>query len=450
MATTTPTTFSGIASGIDSASLIKSMMSIANQPVTRLQAKQTANTTMSRKFTDIKTKMTALQTAAKALDTRTEAMVNKVSSSDEKVAKVTTAGGASLGNFDVQVISVAKAERSYSDGFSSSETSGLFGNGTLNIQIGAGQATGIEILNTDTLSSVAGKINAANLGVTAGLVYDGTSYRLQVSGNESGAANSIQFGEAGGLALGLSKPANQFQAASDASIKIDNLTINSPKNDITGAIPGVTISVVGQGTTSLKVDRDPEGLKTKLDSFVKAYNDVMTSMNTEFAFTGTQKAAGSLSGDSSLRSAQTDLRSLVTQSLGELTGDSFASVGAIGISVQRDGTLSVDAAKLTKAVNENYEGVTAALIGNGVSSGLMSQVVDTVDPYTRADGTFTARITNLAARNRDIDTQVSRMQTRLDKYEEQLTRQYSQLESLMGSLQSQSASLSAIFAQSST
>lgn len=448
MATTSPTTtFSGLASGIDSASIIKSMMSIANQPVTRLQAKQTVNTTMSRKFTDIKTKMTALQTAAKTLDTRTEAMVSKVSSTDEKVAKVTTAGGASLGSFDVQVISVAKAERTYSDGVSSSDASGLFGNGTLNIQVGANAAVGINVTNTDTLSSVAGKINAANAGVTAGIVYDGTNYRLQVSGNESGAANAISFGEAGGLTLGLSKLANQFQAASDAVVKVDGLTVSSAKNDITSAIPGVTISVVGMGTTSLKVDRDPEGLKTKLDSFVKAYNDVMTAINTEFAFSGTQKAAGSLSGDSSLRSAQTDLRSLVTQSLGDLTSDTFGSVGALGITVQRDGTLSVDSAKLTKAVNENYEGVTAALVGNGTLGGLMSQVVDTVDPYTRADGTFTSRITNLAARNRDIDTQVSRMQTRLDKYEEQLTRQYSQLESLMGSLQSQSASLSAMLTQ---
>lgn len=444
MATTSPTTtFSGLASGIDSAALIKSMVTLASQPVVRLQTKQTVNTTMSKKFTDIKSKMVALQTAAKTLDTRSEAMVNKATSSDDKVVAVTTAGGASLGKFNIVVTSIAKAERTYSNPIAASDQSGLFGNGTLSIQVGSGSAVNIAVDTQDTLSSVASKINAANGGVTAGLVFDGSNYRLQVSGNESGVSKAITFGEVGGLSLGLSVQANQFQAASNAVLTIDDIPVQSATNSVTSAIPGVTINVVAPGTAALDIGRDPDGLKTKVDAFVSAYNDVMKVMNTEFASVGTQKAAGSLSGDSTLRGAQTDLRGLMTKNLSGLSA-SFATLGAMGIAVQRDGTLTVDAEKLKSAVAKDYEGVTSVFTGKGAVSGMMAQVVEKIDPYIRADGAISSRITNLATRNRDLDTQVTRLQTRLDKYEEQLQRQFSQLESLMSSLQTQGQSLSSI------
>jgi flagellar hook-associated protein 2 len=438
------TTFSGIASGIDSASIIKSMMSIASQPITRAQAKQTANNTMSKKFTDIKSKMSALQTAAKSLDTRTEAMVNKATSSKADVLGVSTAGGASLGSFSVTVGSVAQTERTYSDGFASSSATDLFSPGTLTIQVGAGAAVDIDVDASDTLDSVAKKINSASAGVTAGLVFNGSQYRLQVAGNETGTDHSIAFSGAVATSLGLDNPANEFQAASNASVTIDNITVSSQTNAVSGAIPGVTLNVLTTGTSNVTIDRDPDGLKTKIDAFVKAYNDVMTAINAESTASanGVPKAAGSLSGDGTLRSVQSDLRALMSQSLG--SSATFATLGAIGVAVQRDGTLSVDSEKLKTAVNKDYEAVTAAFVGVGSDKGLMGQVVDKIEPYVRAGGTITNRITNLTDKNRDIDSQIDRLQLRLDKYEESLQKQYANLESIMGGLQSQGNALAAM------
>ena len=443
------TTFSGIASGIDSASIITSLMNVAKQPISRLQTKQTTNNTMSRKFTDIKTKMSALQTAAKALDTRAEAMVNKVTSSKTDVLSAATAGGASLGSFSVTVNAVAQAERTYTDAFTASDQPGLFAAGTLTIQVGAGTASNISVTASDTLQTVANKINSAGLGVTAGLVSsDGGNYRLQVSSNKTGTDNAIAFSGAGATELGLDKVANEFQKAGNAEVMIDNLTVTSQSNAVSGAIPGVTLNVLTKGTSVVNVDRDPDGLKTKLDAFVKAYNDVTNAINAESAASGgsTPKTAGSLSGDGTLRNVQSDLRALMAQSLGD--GATFPTFGAMGIAIQRDGTLSVDSDKLRKAVETDYEAVTSALAGAGGTSGLMGQVVDTMDPYVRAGGTLATRITNLSDRNRDIDRQISGLQVRLDKYEEGLQRQYASLESLMGSLQSQGTALSSILASS--
>lgn len=436
------TTFSGLASGIDSAALIKSMVSVAKQPITRLETKKTTNNAVSKKLTDIKSKLTALQTAAKTLDTRKETLVNKATSSDDKVLTVSTTGGASLGSFSLTVDKMAKAERTYSNGFASSSQPGLFPDDDFTIQVGSGTPASISVVASDTLESIAGKINAANVGVTAGLVYDGKDYKLQVNSNTTGTDSAITFGGVGATNLGLDDPANEFQSAQNARVLLDNLVIESQKNSITSAIPGVTLNVVKEGTVDVNIDRDPEGLKTKVDAFVKAYNDVMTTMNAEFAYTGTQKS-NSLSGDSTLRSVQTDMRAIVSQDFSGLSS-SFGALGAIGIAVGRDGTLSVDQDKLTKAVNSDYEGVGSILAGNGVDKGLTTQLIDKIEPYVQADGAISSRIKNLSQRNRDVDTQVARMQTRIDKYEESLTRQYASLEKLVSGLNSQGSALSAM------
>jgi flagellar hook-associated protein 2 len=438
------TSFSGLASGLDSTSIINSMMQVAQQPITRLQTKQTTNSTMSKKFTDIKTKMTALQAAAKALDTRSEAMVNKASSSNTAVANVSTAGGGSLGTFNINVTSVAQAQRSYSNGFSDSGTTGMFATGPLTLQVGDGTPVSLDIDSSDTLATVASKINATNVGVTAGLIFNGSEYRLQVSGDKTGTNNAITFGGAAATGLGLDDPDNLFQSASNAVVQIDNIDVTSQTNTISSAIPGVTLNVADKGTAKITIDRDPDGLKAKLDTFVKAYNDVMTAMNAEFASGGgAQKAPGTLSGDSTLRGAQSDLRLMMGQDLSGLN-TSFPSIGSMGITVGRDGTLSVDSDKLKNAVNKDYEGVTSVFTGLGSTKGLMSQVVDKIDPYVRSDGAITNRINSLASANHDMDNQIASIQTRLDKYQEQLQTQYASLESLMSSLQSQGTALTSI------
>lgn len=438
------TSFAGLATGLDSTALIKSMMSIAKQPMTRLQTKQTTNNAISKKFSDIKTKLLNLQNAAKAIDTRNEVMSNKATSSDDKVLTVSSAGGASMGSFDITVSSLAKAERTYSNKFDSSTEAGVVGQGSLTLQLGTGDVTSIDVDANDTLESIAKKINSQNLGVTAGMVFDGSKYRLQVAGNNAGKDNAITFGGTAATSLGLDVAANQFQAASDAVIKIDDIEITSKTNSITGAVPGVTINVATLGTASVKVDRDPEGLKTKLEAFVKAYNDVQSTMNAEFAFTGTQKT-NTLSGDSTLRGVQTQLRSMMSGSLEGLTS-SFSTIGQLGIGIQRDGTLSLDAEKLTKAINTDYDGVAAALAGTGSTKGLMAQVVSRLDPLVVADGSIANRIKSLSNNNRDIDTQLARMQVRMDKYEEQLTSQFAALEELTSSLNAQGSALTNILA----
>ena len=436
------TTFSGIASGIDSATLISSLVKSAKTPITRLQTKQAANSSISGKFTDIKTKLTALQDAAKDLDTAKEVKVSKVTSSDEAFVKAATSGGANAANFTVTVTSLARTERTYSDAIGASDQSGLFGTGVLSIQVGSDDAVDVEVNSDDTLEDIAGRINDSGARVSASIVFDGSSYRLQVSGTDSGAANAISFSETAQLALGLSTPANQFQAATDAVFTVDDITVTSATNVVTSAIPGVTLTLSGEGSSEISIERDPEGLQEKLQGFVDAYNDVMKQMNAEFSYSGTRKPADSLSGDSMLRSVQSSLRRVMSQSLAG--SGSVTSIGSMGIQMQNDGTLSIDATKLSTAVAEDFSGVVAALSSSDGAQGLMLQVVSSVEELVSADGSIATRISSLATRNKQLDTQIEGMQLRIDKYEEQLRAQFTALESLMGGMQTQSNALNAL------
>lgn len=438
-----PISFSGMATGMDTSAMITALVNSAKAPMNQLTAQKSAFTAQSKKLTDIKTKLTALQTAAKALDTKTETLTNKVTSSDEKILKATALGGASMGSYKVTVSSVAQAERTYSDVFSSDTATNLFGSGTLTLQVGTATGVDITVDESDTLSSLAKKINASGAEVSAGVFHDGSSYRLQVTGRSTGAANAITFTEGEGLTLGVSKEENEKQTAKDAVISVDNLEIKSSTNTITGAVPGVTLTVVDQGSSVIQVDRDSDALKTKLASFVTAYNDVMKALNTEFTYSGTARGRDSLAGDGTLHSLQSTLRGLSaeTNENGESTLTTLASMGLV---TNRDGTLTLDDAKFTKAVGADYEGVASLLAGRTDGSGAMSKIADGLDVFARSDGTLKTKIDNLATRNRSIDKQIDSMQLRLDKYESQLQAKFTLLEQAVSQLQSQSGALSSL------
>ncbi|MDB4986033.1 MAG: Flagellar hook-associated protein FliD [Myxococcaceae bacterium] len=442
-------TFSGLASGLDTTGIVNSLVGVAKIPITKLQTEQTTIQSQSKQIADIKTDLTTLEAAATALSTKDSALVNKVSSSTESVLTATAAGGSSSGAFKVDVTSLAQPERTYSNTFASSSDAGLAGAGQLSIQVGTGDAVNIDIAATDSLADIASKINKSGAGVSAGIFSDGSSYRLQVTGTQSGAANQITFGETG-VSLGLTDPANEKQAATDALLTIDGMQVHSATNTVTGAVPGVTLNLASIGSSTIKVDRDADGLSAKLATFVKSYNDVMKTLNTEFSTTsGLTKASDSLSGDSTMRTLQSALRSLASKTMANGTS-ALQTFGSIGLVSQRDGSLVLDSTKFNKAVASDYDGVASLLAGRTDGTGLMSSFASGVDQYTKSAGTLDAKIKNYADRSKDFDTQIAAMQRRLTSYTDTLNAQYAALETTMSGLKSQGNALSSILASSSS
>jgi flagellar hook-associated protein 2 len=443
-----PISFSGLASGLDTTAIITALTASAKIPMSQIQTQQATLTSKSKKITDIKTDLTSMQTAAKALDTKTKALGNKVSTSDEKVLKATAKGGSSMGTFKIDVKSLAQPERTYSNAFTSDDEANAAGAGTLSIKLGTGDAIDVAIDTADTLATIATKINKSGAGVSAGVFHDGEKFRLQITGTKSGSANAIEFTESQGLSLGLTDAANEKQTATDAEVEVDGFTIKSSTNDVNGAVPGVTLNLVEKGVATVKVDRDSDGMKTKIDAFMKSYNDVMRTLNTEFSSTGTtKKAADSLSGDSTLRALQTSMRSIASKVISN--GDSaYTTLASIGITTARDGQLTMDTTKYNAAVSADYEGVSTLLAGRTEGTGVMANFTEGIEKYVSSDGTLSAKVKSYTTQSANYTKQIAGMQTRLDKYTETLNAQYSALEQTMSSLKSQGSSLSAMLSSS--
>jgi flagellar hook-associated protein 2 len=435
------TTFSGLATGIDSGKIIDSLVAVSKIPITQLQTKQSINNRISQKFGSFKTKLAALKTASEALDTRTESLVNKPTSSSEAVVKVTGTGGSAVGKFNVVVTSLAQSPRAYSDGFASTSTPIVSGGGGSSVSVGiaSGTTTSINLDASDTLQTLADKINAANVGVTAALIYDGKNYRLQVAGIAPGKDNGLVLSQGAGLSLNFDK--NPGPAATDAVFTLDGIPVSSTSNTISNALPGVSLELTGTGTADVSVAHDPDGLKTKIDAFVKAYNDIISAINAESVpvASGATRAPDSLSGDSALRTLQNQLRSAVGRDWSGVS--TFGTVGSVGITLGKDGTLSVDSTKLTAAVNKDFEGVAAMFAGASGGAGMMSRLSDLVDSLSGTDGIITTRVNSLTQKNRDIDKTIAGLQTRLDKYQEILSRQFAALEQTSAGITAQGNAL---------
>ncbi|MDH5492155.1 MAG: flagellar filament capping protein FliD, partial [Myxococcales bacterium] len=352
--------FSGLATGIDTASLIESLVKLEQAPIRRLQTKQADLGSISRRLGTIKSRMTDFHDAAEKLAEANSILLSKASSSQESKVKVSAEGGASLGTYGIEITSLARAERTYGDAIAGKDAMGLFGSGTLSIQAGTAAAVEIAVDPAETLETLAAKINSSGAEVTAGIVFDGTSYRLQVTGNETGAAKGVTFTETG-TTLGLDDPTNELVSAADAAFSVDGIAMTRSTNTVTDAVPGVTLDLLGttapSETVMIDVSRDAEGFADLMEEFTDAYNAVASAINAEFVYTGQARTGDSLSGDTMLRTLQSRLSREILDPTAGLS-DTHNRLAALGVSMNQGGTLDVDRSVLMDALNTNAAGVS--------------------------------------------------------------------------------------------
>lgn len=185
----------GLATGLDTTSIINGLISLEQQKVTREETKKSEIELKLSTFNDLKTKLTDFYNQAKEMDKNTVFNVFKSSSSDESVAKITGEENATQGNYDVKVFGLANSLKVASKSFAASTSSlNLTGSFTISTSAAAQKAdptattVQIDITATDTLKDIAAKINRAKgTGATASVIQMGASdYRLMLTSVDEG------------------------------------------------------------------------------------------------------------------------------------------------------------------------------------------------------------------------------------------------------------------------
>src|SRR6185295_4855239 len=167
------------------------------------------------------------------------------------------------------------------------------------------------------------------------------------------------------------------------------------------------------------------------------YNALEKQIASLRSYDAQTKKAGPLLGDAMLRGMETDLRTKLTNSVGGLTG-TYQSLASIGITTQKDGTLSLDSDKLAKALNADFDGV-AQLFGS--ENGVAKRLAGSLDAALATDAQINTRTKSLNAKSLSLQKDAADLEVRMAEVEKRYNAQFNALDSLLSNLSSQSSFL---------
>lgn len=423
----------GLASGLDTATIISQLMQLEAAPQTRLKTKVTDTQSTVSALQTINTKFATLSSKAELL-AKSSAWSPLTATSSNSAVSVTTTSSASPTSLSMTVTSVAATHRiGYTDahaltdrvtGASNSVIINRFDGTPQTIDTGDGTLTGL-------VTAINSATNDTGLRAVTIKVADG-SYKLQVESAVTGAASDFEITAADGSAL---LGGSTVRAGSDAVIDLGNgITSRSTTNTFTDLMPGVSVtlgSTAAAGTTStISVTRDATGLATSLSNLVDSINDVLKSVDSASAYNASTKKGGVLLGESSVR----DLRDNLLATVYPKDGTTLAG---LGIQVTRDGLLSFDSSAFTQAYAADPAGVTEKM--DTANGGFVQRVaVLTKAASNSVDGVITqaikGRTTEIDRLNKSIDD----WDVRLDLRRTTLEKQFTSLETALNQMTSQS------------
>jgi flagellar hook-associated protein 2 len=440
----------GAGSGIDTASLVSSLVSATREPKEgAITSRQSLNSS----------RISALASAISSLDTFADALTEVLSgadytgtpnSNDTSIASVSLLNGGSPAGLPAQLtVDQLATARVISSGVSAGASgSTAVGTGSITITTASGQTATIAIDSTNnSFSGLASAINAADLGVTARVVTDAQGTRLVFKG-ATGAANDfsvdVTADDGGSVLAGLgwsgtdSATMSSSSAPQNAKITLDGVAYEYASNTIDDAISYLRIDLnkASPGTTvTLSMTQPTAGLSDLLKEFVSAYNTLMSALNTATAAGADSSSAGVLNGVSSVRDMKRQLAAMSSTPLAS-TG-TYRTLADIGVTTNRDGTLSLDTDRLASAMESDPEGVTNMVnpkTSSAANPGLAKLMDSVRDNIEKDDGPLKLAQERYDSLSGDFTAQLEKLDEQMANYETHLTTIYAAMETRLSAL----------------
>ncbi len=385
-----------------------------------------------------------LKTKFSNLDDQGDFSSLSINNTQPTAMTVVSGSTASPGVHEIEVLALAKSQRNLSAGFAQKNTP-LNGGAAfeLNLSVGGGANQTIAIAAADaTPEGIVLSINQANKGIKAQLINSGTGsepYKIMVTG-ATGTSNSFTLSSATAVpGLDFGTP---IQAATNASIKVDGVSMQRASNTIDDALIGIKLNLTTTTTTPAVVglDRDTSALKTKVKELVSAYNDIQTVLNSATDKDSTVEGYGaSLFGESAVNTLRGQIRNIFTGD-SSTPGSTIRSLRDLGVSITRDGTMELTEAKLDAALETHYEDIVTMLSNNrstpttltSVPSGLAGDAVKKLHDLTRVGSTLTNLSTNAQAKISEYKKELTELEDRMSKLLTRYTQQFGAMESIVG------------------
>ncbi len=438
-------------SQIDVQGLVSQLIAAERAPMDRQVARESGRVTTQ--VSAVGTLMGALSTfrsALSSLKTTDVFSTRQAVSGDEAIFTATAGAKAVPGDYQVEVVQLARAQQLSSNAFAEGAAQRI-GTGTLELSLGENRfSLAIDDTNA-TLADIRDAINAAadNPGIRATLVHGTDGSRLVLSSTATGAGNLIEVAHSGGdgglQALTYSAAADsnytQISAAQDAIVNIANAEVRSATNRIENAIDGVVLDLKGEsqeGPTRLGVNYDSAAVQTRINTFVNAYNALMTQVSRLRSYDSITQTAGPMLGDSLLSSIESQLRRAISEPVAE-AGSTYPTLAAVGILTQADGKLAVDDAKLQLALSGDFTAVGKLF---GAEDGVAARLFAQADERLKDGGALDARSKALVEQQKDIQERKDNIELRIAARQRAYLLQFTRLDTLLSQLQVTSSYLS--------
>jgi flagellar hook-associated protein 2 len=426
----------GFGSGIDTAALVRDLAAASRAPkAQRFDALARAN----------QSKVSALAQARSDLDSFADSLATLASggtlrsqpiTSDANAIAVTSNAGTLLGSYSGEIVvsSLARAQTIYSS-YVASATDPV-GQGGMTLIVGANSYPVMVDASNDSLNGLADAINATGSGVRASIINDAGNVRLVLKG-ESGAAKAfsltVDAGAAAGLAQFASAAMTVGQSASDATFTIDGVAYARPVNSFSNVVQGMTISLKKADplvTVTISATRPNDVLKQTLSDFVSVFNTLKKDL---------EAARVANNGNPALRAFERQLSAFIGQPM--TSNANVHSLADVGISTNRDGTVSLNSATLEAALRDFPDAVEA--IFNPPRDNVRTEVTDPGiafaldalrDAAVSSTGPLEQVRTALQRESENIAKNREKMEARESAYRARLEKQYAGMDARIAAL----------------
>jgi flagellar hook-associated protein 2 len=401
----------GIGSGVLTSDLVEQLVAAERRPTeVRLDQKTERTEALISAYGMLRSAVTELRLPMRQLGSADAMKSFSATSSGSNIDVSVDASKASRGSYSLDVKSLAQSQALASRDVFADRDATSVGRGTMTLQVGD-KTTNITIdSSNDTLQGLANAINEANAGVSAGVIDTGNGFQLVLSADETGEANAVNISVTeDGAAPGLSRfafdtadPENmdgmrQTIAASDAVMEINGVEIRRATNTIENVVDGLTFNITGEGKSTIKVEQDTAAVAERVQAFVDKFNELQGTIRELSSFDSETGQGSILTGDSTVRNIQNQLKRVLTDIIPGLENASVRSLADVGIGTDfRTGELQFDSQKFQQQLRENPDDVTALFAEQGRTSD--SQVEFVRSGSNTQPGNYDINVTQMASR----------------------------------------------------
>ncbi|HEY1858027.1 flagellar filament capping protein FliD [Acidocella sp.] len=410
------------------------------EPVTQLDAQITTDKADISAWGTIQGTLSTLSTSLSGIADLSTINTRNASVGTSSVLSATAGSAAQTGTYSVDVKSLASVQEIYSSAAvaktASAKLGSATGNSTLSFTIGSGSKAKTETVTVGsgsmTLNGIASAINKMAGGVKAGVVTTATGAELTLQSSSTGASQAFSVSGTGSLAqfdysnstTGTTSPMMfSAQTAKNSSLTLNGVPIIRSSNNISSAMPGVSLTLTSKGSSTLNIGSSPTAITSAVGTVASDLNSALSTISKETFWAGSSTTTASASASSAAKSGglagNTTAESISNQLLSAVSGAAASGMtsNSIGLTVSSKGTVALDSTTFAAAYTQNPTAVQKLLgeiqtsLSTATKQALGSSTSTSSDSTaTVGGGTIAAQTDSYTNTITSINTEISQME----------------------------------------